>query len=322
MNKFPWKKNLLIRKDLSLFIRVTVVLWIGWYVLIAPDYKGTAWMPDVHKFRALHAREPYENIFSYGLRVCTTVVSFSAKSARAGVLFEAWKHYDNIVLDSPSYESRAELRPLSGKGPAASSASPDFVGLPDVKGFHRIPSLYQAMGKDPALESRVMWFAATPPDDLWLNPVATDDLVREIIFLWTDTDQVPEDSRGWFIDGRVLAVLEEVVGEPFFQQHKWYNPRPYSALMLKETWEGLFVRIHAMLMAQTSAGRNIYGPDGGLSRAYILNLAAGAHSLRRGEKKLFWNRMMQFIAFTSNDLVNLTEMDWETLRTAQDIVFG
>jgi len=84
-----------------------------------------------------------------------------------------------------------------------------IAALPDVAGIGNVRSLHQAMARDESgeLEALVQTFVdASDPD-------VRDQLVIDILYHWTGQQDVTSSSRGTYIDGRQVGVLETLWGE-------------------------------------------------------------------------------------------------------------
>ncbi|MBU1052980.1 MAG: hypothetical protein KKC46_04020 [Proteobacteria bacterium] len=124
---------------------------------------------------------------------------------------------------------------------------PDEIAvLPDLEGSGKVSDLHQAMVKDASgnLKSLVEQFISAEGVD------TRNALMEQILFKWTETDSVAQNSRGAFFDGRKLAIIEAYMGKPFTGAN---GPNPNSAA--GDILDGIYHRIsetcYAMLMQQS-----------------------------------------------------------------------
>jgi len=95
--------------------------------------------------------------------------------------------------------------------------SPEIEVLPELRGYGNVYNLRQAMAMDTSgeLENLVKQFG------LASTTAAREELMIQILFKWTDSDQIDPHSRdnheyGTSFDARELAVLEKFNGVSFF----------------------------------------------------------------------------------------------------------
>ena len=94
------------------------------------------------------------------------------------------------------------------------------------------------------------------------------------VYRWARVENVAPDSRGPFVDGRQLAVLEAFFGEPFdvtTAGGRFISKNPTTALMgerLGQSWQLLFDGILHNLIVQSGFG--------GLFRGAVYDIATDA----------------------------------------------
>lgn len=137
----------------------------------------------------------------------------------------------------------------------------EFSGLPNLRGYGRLTDLYVAMHRDPVLKEYVTDLSLSQPDILLFNPELAEKKCSDILFRWGEVDGVDPDSRGWFIDARVLGFLEKQMAQDFYQLGYYYHPMPYGAENLKFSWEKSFNEHCARLLLQSQVGKALY-PEG------------------------------------------------------------
>ncbi|EGC16662.1 LysM peptidoglycan-binding domain-containing protein, partial [Kingella denitrificans] len=141
------------------------------------------------------------------------------------------------------------------------AVSSEIALLPNIRSFGNVPDLHQAMIVNQKLKQAVETYLAS-------NKKQRTAQIDSLIYLWTGVAGVPANSRGIYIDGRQLAALEALTGEPFLQLGR--NPNPnhgggpilaaeynkfahYVAAHLDAYGNPLFIRYH-----DREAGREIY----------------------------------------------------------------
>ncbi|MDR2452078.1 MAG: hypothetical protein LBE85_10025, partial [Candidatus Accumulibacter sp.] len=122
----------------------------------------------------------------------------------------------------------------------------DIAALPDVCGSQTLPRLRQAMALDETgqLRALVEKFIVTT------DAQAQAALLDKILFAWTDADQYDAHSRGDFLDGRKLYVLEAFLGEAWTGVNG-ANPRPDAATELMSSYNILADFVSEQILAQT-----------------------------------------------------------------------
>ena len=97
------------------------------------------------------------------------------------------------------------------------AVSSEIALLPNIRSFGNVPDLHQAMIVNQKLKQAVETYLAS-------NKKQRAAQIDSLIYLWTGVADVPANSRGIYIDGRQLAALEALTGEPFLQLGR--NPNP------------------------------------------------------------------------------------------------
>ncbi|MCL4677788.1 MAG: hypothetical protein KJ017_04240 [Alphaproteobacteria bacterium] len=192
----------------------------------------------------------------------------SGPSERAQVFHSFLKVRLANGRDSQIYLMFFDIDPLNKnftlsheKSHGVAEAFQELAGLPNLRGYGRLTDLYVAMHRDPVLKDYVKDIAFSVPDILLFNPELADKKCTDILFRWAEVDGLDPDSRGWFIDGRVLGFLEKQMAQDFYQLGYYYHPMPYGAENLKISWERSFNEHCARLLLQSKVGQALY-PEG------------------------------------------------------------
>ena len=156
-------------------------------------------------------------------------------------IVDAWFRYDDVVTEF---------------GNSLSEYKAEALLLPNVRGYGRVSSLAYAASRDDTLLAKVSAIANLSAEELFSSENNILAKFTDIIFLWAGVDDVPENSRGSYIDGRELAFLEALTASDYSQRG---DPSPrYEA---SATLHNAFVTAqHAMLfrfLGQTDAARLI-----------------------------------------------------------------
>ena len=91
--------------------------------------------------------------------------------------------------------------------------------LPEVTAFGNLHNLRNAMSKNLELENMIK-------DYISLTPEEKAKQLDNVLFKWAGVEGVDKDSRGQFIDARMLGVYEKISGKEFLQWGN--NPNPSS----------------------------------------------------------------------------------------------
>ena len=117
--------------------------------------------------------------------------------------------------------------------------------LPYIRGFGNLPDLHVAMTKDPELKTLVERYVVDPQN-------SGEELLEEIILLWSGVQDVAIDSRGDNIDARHLAVIEIASGGSYKNRtNGTVDPLPNAALLLEDEFTHFASYVEACLLSQT-----------------------------------------------------------------------
>ena len=117
--------------------------------------------------------------------------------------------------------------------------------LPYIRGFGNLPDLHVAMTKDPELKTLVERYVVDPQN-------SGEELLEEIILLWSGVQDVAIDSRGDNIDARHLAVIEIASrGSYKNRTNGTVDPLPNAALLLEDEFTHFASYVEACLLSQT-----------------------------------------------------------------------
>lgn len=125
------------------------------------------------------------------------------------------------------------------------SVSEDIEALPNAVGFGNAYSLHHAIVLDESgeLRSKVDQFISEQ------DSTARKALVREILIFWAGQEDTLAESRGTYMDGQRLGVLETFWGQPALQQ----SPTRRYAQNLDLVYQGLERSVYSQLMAESHA---------------------------------------------------------------------
>lgn len=125
----------------------------------------------------------------------------------------------------------------------------EIARLPDAVGYGNAYSLHQAMTLDDTGELKAIVNAFAEEK----NAEKRKELVGEILSHWTGKQAVDPSSRGRYIDGQHVAILETFWGQPALQ----VNPAGQYAQSLKEVYSNLEKSVYAQLMATSHARQTV-----------------------------------------------------------------
>lgn len=123
---------------------------------------------------------------------------------------------------------------------------PDTIAeLPDVKAFGNLYSLHQAMALDASgdLQALVELFTQE------IDPATRKELVDEILIVWSGQQATDPDSRGYYIDGQELGVIETFLGQPALQD----NPDKFYGASLNRLYDGFKRSVYAQMLIDSHA---------------------------------------------------------------------
>ena len=130
--------------------------------------------------------------------------------------------------------------------------SDDIKQLPNLKGHGNIYDLWAAMqlDSDNSLKSLV---------ELFKNEVNLDkkeELMDQILYEWTNVNQISPSSRGGNMDARQLEFLEKMFGQNYIglktTTGSTPNPNPSAAVVLKEKYQEVKSYYYTQLLMQTN----------------------------------------------------------------------
>ncbi|MEW5819914.1 MAG: calcium-binding protein, partial [Cyanobacteriota bacterium] len=123
--------------------------------------------------------------------------------------------------------------------------SPEVEALPNAKGYGVVYDLHQAMERDTdgSLQTLVESFTTETDQENRL------DLVDQILFEWTDSQDIDPNSRSRYFDSRKLNVLESFMAERFKNVNNYVGPN--ATALLKTTYDYLHRLVYSQLMVQT-----------------------------------------------------------------------
>ncbi|MEO1613014.1 MAG: hypothetical protein AAFU55_11785, partial [Pseudomonadota bacterium] len=157
---------------------------------------------------------------------------------------------------------------------APEEIDPAILDLPDIRGNGSVADLHIAMATDPVLREKVEALTELTAADLGRLP----QLVNEIIFRWTGTEDIPVRSRGENVDGRMIAVTEAFADTPFRQGGSQANPRPNAGGELMTQFDEINRDITLKLLAQVPLGDLVFPEFDYVANAFML-LEDGATSV-------------------------------------------
>ncbi|MGH1457003.1 MAG: hypothetical protein ACRBDI_09500 [Alphaproteobacteria bacterium] len=161
-----------------------------------------------------------------------------------------------------------------------------YEALPNLRGYGDTPDLHVKIYEDKVVRQDLSALLVMPADELLSDIMNYNQVVERMLFHWADVQDVDPDSRGWFIDARILHYIEKLRDDDFYQLNHYYYPMPYGAQHLKtRLWPMVFNRHRAALLMQLPAGHKILNGSHkyrylsetyettGLSSEYLMYLA-------------------------------------------------
>lgn len=192
---------------------------------------------------------------------------------------------------------------MSTRRPSPRNLPKDIAALPDLSGTKSLYNLRVAMLRErqaggSALYKAVRKFRANSFDGLISTDKAALKEMNEIMFLWAGVQNVQPDSRGPFMDGRELAFIEKLFGDPFYQVQRYPNPLPMAAASMKDAFAALRNHYFAEMAAQ-GMGSRLFAFSGGrpgIDTTVLGILSGRASNLHTPEDKLhFWQGVVGII---------------------------
>ena len=120
----------------------------------------------------------------------------------------------------------------------------DIKALPEVHGFGNLYNLRSAMSKDSKLTGMIKEY-------MNLDFEAKQEKLDDILFRWTETENIDKTSRGGNIDARVLGAYEKITGKPFLQFGNNPNPWANAAITIKNRVKQFKDYLYASIELQT-----------------------------------------------------------------------
>ena len=124
--------------------------------------------------------------------------------------------------------------------------SKDVLDMPNVEAKGNVYDLHSAMMKDAKLKEMVRGYMSSN------DPSYKKQLARDIIFRWTNTENIAKNSRGDMKDARELGVYEALMGEKFVHVSQGANPRGAVAEMLHGLYQEFENYVYSSLELQTT----------------------------------------------------------------------
>jgi len=121
----------------------------------------------------------------------------------------------------------------------------DIAELPEIQGTGNTYWLSQAMVRDTSGELKALVQQFVDEE----NPTTRDSLLEQILYKWTNSDNVDPTSRGDF-DAQKLAVIESFMGE-YFQNSATSIPDAEDISSLENIYNTLKEQVYAQLMRQS-----------------------------------------------------------------------
>jgi len=124
--------------------------------------------------------------------------------------------------------------------------SKDILDMPNIEAKGNVYDLHTAMMKDTRLKEMVRGYMSSN------DPSSKKQLARDIIFRWTNTENIAKNSRGDMKDARELGVYEALMGEKFVHVSQGANPRGSVAEMLHGLYQEFEDYVYGSLELQTT----------------------------------------------------------------------
>jgi len=165
------------------------------------------------------------------------------------------KMSDYLFQRDPAYTIAEEWLPV----PA------DIAALPNLKGYGNVYDLHQGMLRNTSGELKSLteeFMALTDSEILRQSEThqsnldaaqltkARMDLLEQILFTWAGVENIDSKSRGFWFDGRKLALMEKFFGQGFVGLYG-SNPAQNASSHLKVAYRGLCEMYYSQLMVQT-----------------------------------------------------------------------
>ena len=128
------------------------------------------------------------------------------------------------------------------------SVSSDIEELPDIKAHGTVHSLHQAMALDSTgeLQQLVESYITASSSE------TKRQLVKQMLYKWTNAESVVPNSRGSNVDARDLHALEQFLGEKFVGIDNTGNPNNQACNFINSAFSNLQAYIYAKLESKTT----------------------------------------------------------------------
>lgn len=141
-----------------------------------------------------------------------------------------------------------------------------ILDLPNIRGGGQVVDLHIAMAKDPTLRALIEEVVALDGADLGRLPSLVDD----ILYRWTGAVEATSGSRGEYVDGRALAVIEAFSDQAFLRGGVQSTPRPNAGGELMTQYNEIHRDLSMKLLAQTDLGAEMFPELSYEGNAFIL----------------------------------------------------
>lgn len=209
--------------------------------------------------------------------------------------------------------------------------------LPQLRGYGTLADFHIAMSMDSDLEdsdsliSLMTAFSLLEREDIFAADTFAMDAIKEILFRWSGADGLDPNSRGSYIDARIVAFTEAVTATPFMQAGYRTDPLWNAAEALQEGFDIIQTHVYAMLVAQTDAGRIFTGDfyyniatdslSGitGLNFDVLDELETSASALSNtSEREVFWQNVVRLV----DNAVGISNLDSASLSGLETAIFN
>ncbi len=287
-----------ISKVKKFYIISLLSVFVILYAVSTPDFKGREWIEtDLNSPRKIA-----ETDIEYFFRVLKNRSMYTFKLIRGELMVALFKiHYSFLDDDDfDVYESKKAI------DISMFLNEEDFSGLPDFYSIGDLPSLRSAMFYDPKLKKLIEEFASRDVEDIFINYKKTNNEIERILYRWAVVENIDPDSRGWFIDARVLRFTEKFMGRAFIQMGYYKNPMPYGAQGIKGSWEAMFRMIKSFLIYQILEENKLidYLPSKSkcmISYELLDDLADKSQSMSRSQRREVYKSVSDIVIFVCDE---------------------
>jgi Ca2+-binding RTX toxin-like protein len=158
------------------------------------------------------------------------VATYTRTDGTAGQVAEAY--FDNITLES-LYTGSYDLNEA-------------VYLLPNLRGYGTLPPLFIAMSLDSTLLQMVQDFSNTGLEEA----TTFDSQITAIIYRWAGVENVDPESRGSYVNGQHLGVLEKLVGQNYSHGGSLNPTSAHPGQVLEDAYNDLFAAIRERLFVQ------------------------------------------------------------------------